>query len=980
MEKKEIFSNIRNKELSIEQLSSSIEINDFVDGFRSIPRGKKITYGVNVRLSQDVSNSILPFSYCNDKSFSPQIVASRVDSDFKIPNFMNLFKVKETVFRVRFRRYGPKDVLITQIVNKGVSLNPFATSQNDDSKTSPIEERFKKDFFDKNTKTFLHENLKELKLQSGIAYVWLRGEDPDISEGGQGNYLTNIVAISNDWDLLEKFRKEKLTAILEFVMLLKSRRTDDVDVKQKKEAIKSAISAIMSRNMSHNLGSHYLYYTKADLEALARSQTDIAPQIRGTAKVLGYVQARMDYLATIISNDKYPYGAVNFKSQVYDELTIDDFSRRHFHDKVENRTTNFLLSNLVLSENFSRPNVCGNSNSLPEGIDPLSLHIKYSEDGKEFKVFTGTGMSFMDDDVLAAMDAGENVITKETEQDVKNLLSSLYIALPGGIMSCHALYNVIENFIRNSAKYMREYTSKDEGLLITIAIRPSTKGCDLEKDKYVDIIIYDNKKNANALVSLNDDNDTPYDITLYDSILKKLGTIEIINASNQLSKENKGFKEMLFSAIWMKSFAFGDKSFGDIVADINGSMSVGNKLNLIEKYGFSLVRVVEDNCSVRAYRRNFSYDGESNLGILLRLPLFKTFQRFTPTFNHDDDVTSMLNTMADVVIVNDDLNVNYKRAFTRILYESELKSSKFPKQDDYDTFKLAVKKRFPDIDDYSLCFADIGNQNQLYVQEAAYSKTKDDHKLYFRRHINNDKSEMAKYNKYAYADTISGGNFTVTLLDLFKEGLDDNGFHLSNKDKILALKIKESALTRITIIDERIFKSSVYDGKWLEFKNIRVLDYDEIKEGSSIISNLDDIFKGNSFRDKKNCTHFLSIHLGLIEKILKNSSWVNNEITKRLLPNSHNISGNPLAPERVTVFMKMLYDNFKYEGSNELLQIAIHSGRGNFSAELEGPLAKYPFLSLSALENVFHNSKYLLSQLFYNTVYLGKGYANQKTE
>ena len=74
----------------------------------------------------------------------------------------------------------------------------------------------------------------------------------------------------------------------------------------RKEAIKSAVSAIMSRNMSHNLGSHYMYYTKAYLEQLANSVGNIAPDIRGAAKVMGYVQARMDYLATIISNDKYP--------------------------------------------------------------------------------------------------------------------------------------------------------------------------------------------------------------------------------------------------------------------------------------------------------------------------------------------------------------------------------------------------------------------------------------------------------------------------------------------------------------------------------------------------------------------------------------------------------------------------------------------------------------------------------------------------
>ena len=112
-----------------------------------------------------------------------------------------------------------------------------------------------------------------------------------------------------------------------------------------KKAITSAVSAIMSRNMSHNLGSHYLYYTKNYLMDLSRKSGEKRADIRGAAKVLGYMQARMDYLATVISNDRYPNGSVNFKSQIYDELTIDDFSKRHFSKYADRgkRTTNFLL-------------------------------------------------------------------------------------------------------------------------------------------------------------------------------------------------------------------------------------------------------------------------------------------------------------------------------------------------------------------------------------------------------------------------------------------------------------------------------------------------------------------------------------------------------------------------------------------------------------------------------------------------------------
>ena len=145
------------------------------------------------------------------------------------------------------------------------------------------------------------------------------------------------------------------------------------------------------------------------------------------------------------------------------------------------------------------------------------------------------------------------------------------------------------------------------------------------------------------------------------------------------------------------------------------------------------------------------------------------------------------------------------------------------------------------------------------------------------------------------------------------------------------------------------------------------------------------ILQGNNFRDGKENTLFLSIHLGLIEKMLKNSEWLNSEITGRIA--SRNAQERKrqrvtdrLSDERVKEFMRILKEKFtSYDiYNNKEIYISIHSGRGNYSKELEGPLKHYPFITLSALENAFNNSKYLLSQVFYNTVYIGKGYANEQ--
>lgn len=754
------------------------------------------------------------------------------------------------------------------------------------------------------------------------------------------------------------------------------------------EAIKSAVSAIMSRNMSHNLGSHYLYYTKSQLEQQAAKDGDIAPDIRGAAKVLGYLQSRMDFLATIISNNRYPYGSVNFKSQIFDELTIDDFSHRHFHIDCNKRTTNFLLKNLVLSENFTRQDV-RLDNKIEAQKDKLFINAKYSDDGKEYKCFTGSW----------------DLEEEQKEIAIKKTLSSLNLALPGGVMSCHAFFNIVENFIRNSAKYRRNEIKAEEGLKIYIAIRPNP-----ENEQLKDILIYDNKENANNIVKHN----KGIDITLFSQIEEKLKSLEIIDESNQLSLKNKGFKEILFSSIWMNAYKYREKTYARVIAEINSENVPEKRISMIEEYGFSLVRVQDktiieksndgtekETNIINVYKRQERCNGAANLGLLITLPIYSTCKKLEWGKNPAKNVNLMLNVMADVVEVDksflDETN-EYRHAFTRVITLNANQTS----MSTLDKYMLAVKKRFKDIDKYALCFADTEeadsgqtkikpvfkpvkeNLYRLYDFESDFyfKDTNSKYKIYFYRHL--DSKENAKnYSKLAYADTISGANFTISLAAFFRNGIDERGFYKSDNDELLALKIKESALTRITIIDERLFNMNCdEDGNpspWLTLKNVRLLNYnDEFDDKStSCHSVLSSVFKGNKFRNNRNGTHFLTIHLGLIEKILKNSQFVNNLIDKELSNDNETSNTNRLAPERVEAFMALLNRTFRIRAKSYQLCIAIHSGRGNYSEELQGPLSGYPYLTLSALESAFNNSKYQLSQLFYNTIYIGKGIANK---
>lgn len=766
------------------------------------------------------------------------------------------------------------------------------------------------------------------------------------------------------------------------------RRIEEQKKQIQKESLKSAVSAIMTRNMSHNLGSHYLHYTKTQLEQLAKKGGEFGPDIRGAARVMGYMQGRMDYLATLISMDRYPYGCVNFKSQIFDELTIDDFSKRHFpHKRIKpaklkekidilcqrmkalqsiqsklsdekgmkdmvdeeyekfrknidtnlmelhtksgdalnnehyNRTTNFLLGNLILSENFTRPSILDDNLEVTNNLNKISLQVLLFKNNKS-EIFTGT------------------LDKKDSEEDIKRKLSEINIAMPGGVMSCHAFFNIVENFIRNSAKYLQSDFDKDGNLTITIKIT--------EINGYYEFTIFDNKQNANK---------KQFGTTksLLDNLLDKISNLRILDDNNALDKKDKGFKEMLFSALWLRSYMYQNvtddnspHSYEEVLVRIQSEEDKNKRKETIKKYGFSLLAVnnwgIEDSSE------------HANLALRFILPKFEEIVDVKLMDNNlSVNLCTMLNCHGDVVSVdNDKFNsfvdqMNETRKENKDTYEKDMIIPRMvtADSDSISALKAVLHKRFGDeFEKYHIIFSDESLERA--------SDASENERMKFARHLSTQE-KMEIYTSYAYADSISGGNFTITLADVLTRWEND-GFSEESDAYYQILKIKESALTRITLIDERLYKKMKEQKTEIELacKNIRVLNYNDSMSEKTEIAEL---LEGNEFNNHKSYTHFLSIHLGIIEKIIKNV-----DMFQKIENNN----------EKVRLFMKMLKEHF-----GPKVFISIHSGRGNFSAELEDALDMYPFISMAALENAYENSKYLLAQLFYSTIYIGKGVANQ---
>lgn len=801
--------------------------------------------------------------------------------------------------------------------------------------------------------------------------------------------------------------------------------------KIQKESLKSAVSAIMTRNMSHNLGSHYLHYTKAQLEQLAKKGGEFGPDIRGAARVMGYMQGRMDYLATLVSGDRFPYGCVNFKSQIYDVLTIDDFSKRHFknckrvsneqlspimeivaeiqknnnskknvrekipdlysksRDALQNdgysRTTNFLLSNLILSEGFTRSHILNDNENIENSIN---LHVLFDN-----QIFTGAPIVF-DDTILNEIIKKEekNGLSQEeaerkkeletqksdkekqriAEEKAKQAISNINIAMPGGVMSCHAFFNIIENFIRNSAKYLQSDFSENKDLTITIKIaeklvdhkqdKENSDDANGEKVDVYEFTIFDNKHNANK--KQPDTNKS-----LLDDLVDKISNLCILDDNNVLDKKDKGFKEMLFSALWLRSYVYQNadgknnpNSYEDVLVQIQSIKEPSVKLKQIKKYGFSFLAVDNDG------QENDTE--KANLALRFTLPKFNKTTKLELANDENIDLGNLLHIYADIASVDDGFTdfvkqLNKERAdkekdsygedmiIPRMLRKADSKIT------DVKALQTVLYTRFgEEFDNYKIS-SDDNNTSELEKQ----------YNIYFKRHLSTQCKTMENYKNYAYADSVSGGNYTITLFDIYNRWVK-NGRDTASEDYYEILKIKESALTRITLIDERLYKKMKVQKTETELacKNIRILNYNESNFSEDKIDNFIKLFTDDhKFNNGKDETHFLSIHLGIIEKIVKNADMFT--LMKDEKGESISVDG------RVKVFMRLLKEKF-----GPKVFISVHSGRGNFSAELEQSLDMYPFISMAALENVYENSKYLLSQLFYSTIYVGKGVANQHNQ
>lgn len=323
------------------------------------------------------------------------------------------------------------------------------------------------------------------------------------------------------------------------------------------EAIKSAKAAIMSRNMSHNLGSHVMFYIKQKLNSVSKMLDsevlkDLYPDaieslskdlknkefempfLVGMGRFINYLQERQDYIATVATDYIPANSTISFKDFIYDELKPDLRYKRHKENNSSSTETkghkpkNLLMDFIAYSEGY-------------ESSDKICLR---------FGEFTGENPE---------REKSKTESDKQKEDFKK--LREFDVALPGGVIGRQAFFSIIENIIRNAAKHSGKRS--DNKLAIDLNIIDISKKELFGDELLYDTTIYGGKRVPDLQQKYLDVGDKYFVLAITSNMpnskesiknLEKALSCSYLDEEGNMDDKSKGIKEIRISAAWLRGY------------------------------------------------------------------------------------------------------------------------------------------------------------------------------------------------------------------------------------------------------------------------------------------------------------------------------------------------------------------------------------------------------------------------------------------
>jgi signal transduction histidine kinase len=369
-------------------------------------------------------------------------------------------------------------------------------------------------------------------------YLWLYAVSTLATDGQSIRYplLTGVLYQTEDVQSLRAWKRvesevKKFASDISFVTAVTHARQFFL-----REALRSAVVAIMARNLSHNIGSHIL--ARLSLKDLVRTaafdknflnsvqlvceqleqlegdafgqpsdipldvvermrslvkgiEPNIAPIVAEVANLNALLRTRMDFVADIATAHKPPPAlGISFVSEVLIPLTKQVL----FWD-----------------------NLCAS-----HGLNHEHIIFRFKVDNES-------------DDIT--LEAGKVPELKGKSEP----LTLATAGFPNGIIGCQAFYCIVENFLRNAVKHSPSQSMSQQSLELTLWLQQAGKW--KENEHLMKLVIYDNWHACQHKKGLVND------------INKRLKERVIRRDDGSLIASNRGLKEMKAAAAYLRGYS-----------------------------------------------------------------------------------------------------------------------------------------------------------------------------------------------------------------------------------------------------------------------------------------------------------------------------------------------------------------------------------------------------------------------------------------
>lgn len=275
----------------------------------------------------------------------------------------------------------------------------------------------------------------------------------------------------------------------------------------KRQAIKSAVSAVMSRNMSHNIGSHVLarFIQKLGNGKSSKGISNDEPFFKtNLTSLLTYLQVRMEFLADISTSVQ----SLSFSRKAKEEI-LDHF--------------------LDIDPKYDLVN--------KEHLHHWPFYILQNISGTE--------------EVEVSLSKESNLSIKFFNEASKEAI----IDMPNDLYGCHAFYVILENLIRNAVKHdkiptvlsNRKGQEQIKKLRLTIRIKQS----ETHPNDLFTVSITDNLGEANP--GRNNWHNAKGNEVSFDDYLNDKIQRSILNENGALRQGDWGLLEMKICACYLRN-------------------------------------------------------------------------------------------------------------------------------------------------------------------------------------------------------------------------------------------------------------------------------------------------------------------------------------------------------------------------------------------------------------------------------------------